>query len=118
MENLTLTTPITTPEIVIPGVTKNAVVVASVVMDLYAPSPNPGDTAGFLNVILKDDSGAFNAYVYTGEIAATMIQTLNVADCSVKSMHKRILEKLVADGKIPPGTVEGAPSGGNPTGEL
>lgn len=41
--------------------------------------------------------------------AIKMMKSLNTANLSTKSMHKRILEKLSADGKIPPGTTTGTP---------
>lgn len=41
--------------------------------------------------------------------ATQMMRQLNTANNSTKSMQKRILEKLTADGKIPPGTVSGTP---------
>jgi hypothetical protein len=117
MENLALTTPVVTPEVVVPASTKNSVAVAAVTMDLVAVDAIAGEP-GILYIVVKDDSQALTSFTYSGAVAVTMIQTLNVADCTTKSMHKRILEKLVADGKLPAGTVEGAPSGANPTGEL
>lgn len=41
--------------------------------------------------------------------ATKFMRTMNTANFTTKSMQKRILEKLVADGKIPPGTVQGSP---------
>ena len=41
--------------------------------------------------------------------AIRMMRTLNTANLSTKSLHKRVLEKLSADGKIPPGTTTGTP---------
>lgn len=41
--------------------------------------------------------------------ATKFMKTMNTANFTTKSMQKRILEKLSADGKLPPGTVTGAP---------
>lgn len=51
--------------------------------------------------MMSDDAGRAEA--------TKMMRSLNTANNSTKSMHKRILEKLSADGKIPAGTVTGAP---------
>lgn len=47
-------------------------------------------------------------FVYDGDEAVQMMVALNKANLSVKSLHRRILEKLIADGKIE-GAIEGGP---------
>lgn len=41
--------------------------------------------------------------------ATKFMRTMNTANFTTKSMQKRILEKLSADGKLPPGSVTGTP---------
>jgi hypothetical protein len=43
---------------------------------------------------------------YSGAEATQLMQTLNTANLTTKSLQKRVLEKLQADGKLPPGTVD------------
>lgn len=45
---------------------------------------------------------------YTGEIALTLMVALNKANLSTKSLHKRIIERLVTDGYLA-GTISGSP---------
>lgn len=45
---------------------------------------------------------------YYGAEAIEMIKFLNTANFTTKSMHKRLLEKIAADGVLP-GTVQGTP---------
>lgn len=60
-------------------------------------------------VELRPDSGDRITHVYTGEAAINLMTTLNRANFSTKSLHKRILEQLAADGVINPGTATGVP---------
>lgn len=100
MEELVLTDPEVIPEKV-----TNKFHVVSFLMDMEAMmSLEPG----LINIVLKDNNGERSTYNYTGNAATTMIKQLNTANLSTKSMHKRILEKLSADGLLP-GTVVGAP---------
>lgn len=46
--------------------------------------------------------------MYSGQIAHDLMLALNKTDNSVKSMHRRILEYLINDGKLV-GTISGAP---------
>lgn len=43
------------------------------------------------------------------DAAIQMMRTLNTANLTTKSLQKRVLEKLSADGKIPGGSVTGTP---------
>lgn len=46
---------------------------------------------------------------YAGPTATTLMNQLNTVNLSTTSLHRRILERLVADGKLPAGTVTGTP---------
>jgi hypothetical protein len=46
---------------------------------------------------------------HRGTEAQTLIVALNKADLSVKSLERRVLEHLIAEGKIPPATITGTP---------
>jgi len=46
---------------------------------------------------------------YEGAQAITLMTQLNKVDLSVKSLHTRVMEKLALDGKLPTGTISGAP---------
>jgi hypothetical protein len=47
-------------------------------------------------------------FLYTGAAAMTLMVALNKLDLSVKSLHRRVLERLIADGKLA-GSVVGIP---------
>jgi len=47
-------------------------------------------------------------FIYTGATATNLMVTLNKANLSTNSLHKRILQYLVTDGKLT-GTVSGSP---------
>lgn len=72
------------------------------------PAPQPVPDPGLVSIKLKNDAGGYLYHQYTGTAALNMIKTLNTANLTTKSMQKRILEKLAADGVIP-GTVQGTP---------
>jgi len=44
---------------------------------------------------------------YEGTEATTLMVGLNKANLATKSLHTRVLEKLAADAKLPPGTISG-----------
>lgn len=46
---------------------------------------------------------------YSGEVGRNYIRFLNTGNFSVTSMQRRVLQRLVTDGLLPPGTVQGAP---------
>lgn len=59
------------------------------------------------------DGGAFTSgkriqAEYTDATATTIMTALNKANLSVQSLHQRVLTRLIADGKIPSGTLAGA----------
>lgn len=57
---------------------------------------------------VEDEAGRARDFVYSGAEATTLMRQLNKADLSVKSLERRILERLVADGLLA-GTISGAP---------
>ena len=61
-----------------------------------------GDVVGSDTVIV--------GFSYDGSTAVTLMTTLNKIDLSVKSLQRRVLEKLVTDGKLPAGAVSGSPA--------
>ena len=58
-------------------------------------------------VLLRSD-GARQAFEFTGSIAVGLMTTLNTANLSVISLHKRILTYLLNNGYLA-GTVSGIP---------
>lgn len=91
-ELITLSVPITTPSI-----TDYRVV------QLTLDWTNPAIVIG-----LRGGNGESQSFQYTGATATTLMQQLNVANLSVKSLHRRIIERLVADGKLA-GAISGSP---------
>lgn len=106
MEELLLTDPV-----VEPAKTTNKFKVISILFDLEGTNtmPTPGmPTSALVRLRLKDNYDKSYNYEYTGQVALDMIKFMNTANFTNKSMHKRILERLSADGVLP-GTVQGAP---------
>ena len=60
-------------------------------------------------VVLKDQTGIESKYQYDGAPATALMVALNKANLSTSSLHKRVLQQLVADGKLTGGTVTGTP---------
>lgn len=56
----------------------------------------------------EGDNGEYTSIGWEGTDATTLMIALNKADLSVKSLHKRIMEKAVSDGKLS-GTISGTP---------
>ena len=54
-------------------------------------------------------TGVTHNVVYEGAEALNYARFINTGDFSVKSLHTRILEKMLADGKLPAGTIAGNP---------
>ena len=90
MEQVDLTTPK-------PSVTSYRVVV------LYLDWQHAHIQIGLLGPL-----GEQASFIYDGEEATNLMIVLNTANLSVKSLHKRILEKLIADEKLA-GTISGTP---------
>lgn len=63
--------------------------------------------AQLVRVVVADSHGRTTSFDYTGETAKTLMTALNKADLSVKSLHRRVLERLMADQKLAVGTLTG-----------
>lgn len=46
---------------------------------------------------------------YSGDTAHTLMLQLNTVNLSLKSLQRRIIERLQADGKLPAGSISGTP---------
>lgn len=92
MEKITLTTPISTTDLINYTVKR---------LDL-----NWSDA--ILHVDVLSNIGKQFSHEYRGIDATNKMIALNKANLSVKSLHRRILEQLITDG-ILAGTVEGTP---------
>jgi hypothetical protein len=75
---------------------------------------------GRITIVLMGENGVQRAEVYNdgqdgqgnedpgGTLATTLMRALNKANLSTKSLHRRIIEKLVADGRLS-GSISGDP---------
>jgi hypothetical protein len=66
-------------------------------------------TRAYIRVLLSNSLGDRVKAEYLGSDAMTLMTALNKANLSTISLHKRILERLVSDGKLPAGSVLGSP---------
>ena len=57
--------------------------------------------------MIGDDGSPFN-HTYEGPIAETLMIQINKANNSTKSMQRRVIEKLIADGFLS-GSISGVP---------
>jgi len=85
-----------------------------------AYQPDPRSTTTFRVVRIEMDweaqriaidvtgNSVRRSFLYEGATAATLMASLNTANLSTKSLHRRVLERLVADGKLA-GTIDGTP---------
>ena len=62
-----------------------------------------------IEVTFNDNLGGTLVVSYTGQTATNFMLAINTANLSTKSLHRRILEKLVLAGKLPSGTITGVP---------
>ena len=92
VEEVALTTPITTPSIT-----------SWRVSSLHLDWDNSQIT-----IRLKGPNGEAKFHSYGGATALTMMVALNKANLTTNSLHKRVLNQLITDGVIL-GTVTGAP---------
>lgn len=67
-------------------------------------------TAAAIRIDLFGSDGTIVSAAYDGALATSLMTTLNSANLSTVSLHKRILQRLQADGFIPAGTVNGVPA--------
>ncbi len=61
-----------------------------------------------IKVGFRGDNDEYTSIGYEGIEATNLMVALNKADLSTKSLHRRIMEKVVADGKLS-GTISGTP---------
>jgi len=92
MEQIDLTTPITQPAITNYRLNK---------LDLRWLDQH-------IRIELVADSGEVIEHSYDGDIARNLMIALNKMDLSVKSLQRRVMEKLIADGVLA-GTITGIP---------
>lgn len=64
--------------------------------------------AAVIDIVLRDNTGATQSHHYSGAEATNLMVILNTANLTTNSLHKRTLNKLLADGKLV-GTVSGTP---------
>lgn len=89
-------------------------------VDLTSPVQPPATThyvisrltldwdAACIDIVLRDNTGGTQTHTYSGEEATNLMRTLNTANLTSNSLHKRTLAKLIADGKLA-GTITGTP---------
>ena len=65
-------------------------------------------TGQYIEIVLEGSNFEKQYIRYDGAVALNMMRALNIADLSAKSLHRRILERLAADGKLA-GTISGTP---------
>lgn len=94
METLSLTTPET-----VPAITTTDYRVIVLHLDLEGAQ---------IAIHLRGTNGERREFRYEGAEATQLLVALNKANLSIKSLQRRILEKLIADGKLA-GNVTGAP---------
>ena len=66
-------------------------------------------TNSTIEITLTDNTNKQLVCLYNGAVATSLMIGLNTANLSVKSLHKRIMERLLVDGKLPNGTLIGTP---------
>ena len=66
--------------------------------------------AAAIQIWLKGSDGAEVFAEYAGPQATTLLVAFNKVNLATKSLQRRVLEQLVTDGKLPAGTVTGAPA--------
>lgn len=64
--------------------------------------------AATILIQLKGANGEAKSFTYTGAIATTFLTALNKANLTANSLHKRILDRLIADGLLA-GSTAGSP---------
>jgi hypothetical protein len=93
-EQLDLATPIAPPQ-------RTTYRISRVVLDWDAQ---------VIQITLVGSDGLEVRAEYTGAIAVGLMTVLNTTNLATLSLQKRILQKLVTDGKLPAGTVSGTPA--------
>lgn len=62
-----------------------------------------------ITITLIGQNGERKTFAYDGSIATALMSALNTANLSIKSLQRRVLERLIADGKLA-GTISGVPA--------
>ncbi len=93
-EQLDLTTPITPPM-------RTSYAFSRLVLDLDSQ---------VIQAVVKGTDGVEVRAEWTGSTAVSLMTILNSANLSTTSLVKRVLQKMVTDGKLPAGSVSGIPS--------
>ena len=91
-EQIDLTTPITSPSI-------TSYKVVKLILDVEGQG---------IIITLKSNTNDRLEIAYNGSDALTLILAMNKMNFTTTSMQKKILQKLIADGKLP-GTIFGSP---------
>lgn len=91
-EKLDLTTAVTTPDV-------TSYRVSQLVLDWDGQH---------IGIFLVGPNGERRTETYNGSTAKTLMIALNKANLTANSLHKRVLNQLVTDGKLA-GTVSGTP---------
>lgn len=102
-EEYTLTTPETTPAV------HNAAYKVQMLQFDWAGGHWLARLKGQNDEVIVTGYGGPGSTQAERDDAVKMMKQLNTANLTTKSLHKRVLEKLSADGKIPPGTTTGTP---------
>lgn len=58
--------------------------------------------------LFDPDTNIRRKFCYEGQTAINLMKALNKANLSTKSLHRRVIEKLINDGKLD-GTISGDP---------
>ena len=61
-----------------------------------------------IGIDLVDNNGLPLSFSYTGPTATQMMRALNKANLTNNSLHKRVLNQLISDGKLA-GSISGSP---------
>lgn len=69
---------------------------------------NIGTEPPCIDVTVRDNTGGTKTVTYNGDMATTMLGQLNRGNFSVTSLQRAIINRLVADGHLPAGTVSGS----------
>jgi hypothetical protein len=67
-----------------------------------------GPEGSYIVIGLQGSTGTRRTFTYEGATARALILALNTVNLSVKSLQRRVLERLIADGKLA-GAISGTP---------
>ena len=93
MEQLDLSSPVTQPS------------VTSYTVERLSIQRSPA----CIDVTAKDNNGKETAVTYNGATAQTLLGQLNKGNFTVNSLQKQVINRLIADGYLPAGSVTGTP---------